>query len=134
MTPKRANIYRVKEWFRVLVTTKRTQTAVMKLGVGQSTGDTAEAHEKSDQVLLVVEGELLGGVGNKRFRMKAGDTVVIPHGVKHKFTNGEKFQWSHSTHILLQNILQMKKAEPAFGATDIHFDARAPRMFCDGRA
>jgi mannose-6-phosphate isomerase-like protein (cupin superfamily) len=90
MTPKRANIYRVKEWFRVLVTTKRTQTAVMKLGVGQSSGDGAEAHEKSDQVLLVVEGELLGRVGNKRFRMEAGDTVVIPHGVKHKFTNGGK--------------------------------------------
>ena len=90
MTPKRANIFQVKEWFKVLVTTKRTQTAVMKLGVGQATGDEPEAHCKSDQVLLVVEGELLGRVGNKRFRMKAGDTVVIPHGVRHRFTNGGK--------------------------------------------
>jgi len=60
MLPQRANIFREKEWFRVLVTTKRTQTAVMKLGLGQSTGEEAEAHENSDQVLLVVEGELLG--------------------------------------------------------------------------
>ena len=87
MLLKRANIFRVKEWFKVLATTRRTQTAVMTLGVGQSTGDKPEAHTNSDQVLLVVEGELLGRVGNKHLRLKSGDTVVIPHGVKHQFTN-----------------------------------------------
>lgn len=90
MKHNRANIFRVKEWFKVLFTTNRTQTAVMKLGVGQSTGEEPEAHRNSDQVLLVVEGELFGNVGNKRLRMKAGDSVVIPHGVKHKFTNRGK--------------------------------------------
>jgi mannose-6-phosphate isomerase-like protein (cupin superfamily) len=87
MPAQRANIYRPKEWFKVLQTTKRSQTAVMTLGSGQSSGDTAEAHEGSEQVLLLVEGELTAEIGGKRSRMKAGDVVVIPPRVKHKFTN-----------------------------------------------
>ena len=58
MPTKRANIYRVKECFKVLQTTKRSQTAVMTLGPGQSSGDEPEAHASSDQVLLLVDGEL----------------------------------------------------------------------------
>jgi mannose-6-phosphate isomerase-like protein (cupin superfamily) len=84
---KRPNIYQTAEWFRVLQTTKRSQTAVMKLGPGQATGEEPEAHEKSDQVLLLVAGELSAEIGVKRFRMKAGDVVIIPPRVKHKFTN-----------------------------------------------
>lgn len=38
--------YRTAEWFKVL------QTAVMKLGPLQATGEKPEAHENSDQVLL----------------------------------------------------------------------------------
>jgi mannose-6-phosphate isomerase-like protein (cupin superfamily) len=90
MLPKRANIHRPKEWFKVLQTTQRSQTAVMTLGAGQSSGDTAEAHEGSEQVLLLVEGELAAEIGGKRSRMKAGDVVVIPPRVKHKFTNRGK--------------------------------------------
>ena len=84
---KRANIYRTKEWFKVLQTGDRSQTAVMKLDAGQSSGDEPEAHKHSDQVLLLIEGELTAIVDGKRSRMKSGDVVVIPHGVKHKFTN-----------------------------------------------
>ena len=84
---KRANIYRTKDWFKVLQTSERNQTAVMKLGAGQSSGAEPEAHEHSDQVLLLIEGELAALIGGKRSRMKAGDVVIIPHGLKHKFTN-----------------------------------------------
>jgi mannose-6-phosphate isomerase-like protein (cupin superfamily) len=84
---KRQNIYRAPEWFKVLQTTKRSQTAVMKLGSRQATGEEPEAHENSDQVLLLVAGELSAEIGGKRFRMKAGDVVIIPPRVKHKFTN-----------------------------------------------
>jgi mannose-6-phosphate isomerase-like protein (cupin superfamily) len=62
---KRENIYRTTEWFKVLQTTPRTQTAVMKLGQKQATGRKPEAHEKSDQVILVVEGELSAEIGRK---------------------------------------------------------------------
>jgi mannose-6-phosphate isomerase-like protein (cupin superfamily) len=87
MPAKRANIFRAKEWFKVLQTSKRSQTAVMTLGAGQSTGEEAEAHKDSEQVLLLVAGELSGEIGGKRVRLKAGDVVVIPPRVKHRFTN-----------------------------------------------
>jgi mannose-6-phosphate isomerase-like protein (cupin superfamily) len=87
MSPKRANLYRANEWFKVLQTSRRSQTAAMTLGVGRATGETAEAHEKSEQVLLLIEGELAAEIGGQRSRMKAGDIVVIPPGVKHRFTN-----------------------------------------------
>jgi mannose-6-phosphate isomerase-like protein (cupin superfamily) len=84
---KRANLHRPKEWFKVLQTTKRSQTAVMTLGPGQSSGDKAEAHKNSEQVLLLVEGELSADIGGKHSRMKRGDVVIVPAGVLHRFTN-----------------------------------------------
>ena len=87
MSTSRANIYEAKDWFKVLQTTARSQTAVMTLGPGRATGDAAEAHEASDQVLLLVEGELAAEIEGVWSRMKAGDVVVIPPGTKHKFTN-----------------------------------------------
>ena len=91
MAMKRTNIYQTAEWFEVLHTTKRSQSAVMKLGPGQATGESAEAHESSDQILLLVEGELRAEIGGKRSTIKTGDVVTIPPGVKHRFVNrGEK--------------------------------------------
>ena len=87
MSAKRANIYRTKSWFKVLQTTPRSQTAVMTLGPGQATGDEPEAHKASDQVLLVVGGDLSAEIAGARSQLKAGDVVVIPPGTKHKFTN-----------------------------------------------
>ena len=63
---KRQNIYQTPEWFKVLQTTKQSQAAVMKLGPGQATGEEPEAHEKSDQVLLLVAGDLTAEIGGKR--------------------------------------------------------------------
>ena len=59
----------------------------MTLGPGRATGDEPEAHKASDQVLLLIEGELSAEIDGARSRMKAGDVVVIPPGTKHKFTN-----------------------------------------------
>lgn len=81
------NITQAKEWFEVLQTSERAQTAMMTLAPGQSTGDKAEAHKNSDQVLLMLEGELRGEVGDKRPTLKKDDVIVIPAGVKHRFTN-----------------------------------------------
>jgi mannose-6-phosphate isomerase-like protein (cupin superfamily) len=87
MPARHTNIYRAKEWFKVLQTTPRSQTAVMKLGPGQATGNEPEAHNASDQALLLIEGELAAEIAGVRSRMKAGDVVVIPPRTKHKFTN-----------------------------------------------
>ena len=54
------NIEKAKDWFEVLQTAERSQTAMMTLAPGDATGDKAEAHEKSDQVLLILDGELTG--------------------------------------------------------------------------
>ena len=81
------NIDRATDWFEVLQTSERSQTAMMTLAPGDSTGDRAEAHEKSDQVLLMLNGELTGEVGDEHPTLKKGDVIIIPAGVKHRFTN-----------------------------------------------
>ena len=85
------NIESAKEWFEVLQTHERSQTAMMTLQPGDETGAKAEAHEKSDQVLLMLDGDLTGEVGNKQPRLRKGDVIVIPAGTKHRFVNrGDK--------------------------------------------
>ncbi len=81
------NISEAKDWFEVLQTGERSQTAMMTLAPGDATGDKAEAHEKSDQVLLMLDGELTGEVGDQRPHLKKGDVIIIPAGVKHRFVN-----------------------------------------------
>jgi mannose-6-phosphate isomerase-like protein (cupin superfamily) len=81
-----ANIKDAKEWFEVLQTSDRSQTAVMTLESGKSSG-AKEGHKNSDQVLLLLEGELAGEVGNEKATLKKGDVLLIPASVKHRFTN-----------------------------------------------
>jgi mannose-6-phosphate isomerase-like protein (cupin superfamily) len=88
---KATNIDTATEWFEVLQTGERSQTAMMTLKPGKATGETAEAHDKSDQVLLMLEGKLSGEVGEERPQLKKGDVIIIPAGVKHRFVNpGDK--------------------------------------------
>jgi mannose-6-phosphate isomerase-like protein (cupin superfamily) len=82
-----ANIGNATQWFQVLQTTDRSQTAMMTLEPGAATGEKAEAHDKSDQVLLMLDGELIGEVGEERPRLKKGDVIVIEAGTKHRFAN-----------------------------------------------
>jgi mannose-6-phosphate isomerase-like protein (cupin superfamily) len=87
MSIKVYNIHRASAWFEVLHTTDRSQTAVMALKPGASTGDRPEAHEDSQQVLLLIEGELSAELDEERQILTAGDVVVIQPKVRHKFTN-----------------------------------------------
>ena len=59
----------------------------MRLEPGESTGKHAESHENSEQLLLLLEGSLAAEIGSERLAMNVGDVVIIPVGVKHKFTN-----------------------------------------------
>ena len=85
-----SNIKKTTEWFEVLQTTKRSQTAMMTLAPGQATGEKAEVHKKSDQVLLMLSGKLSGKVGRKQLRLAQGDVLLIPAGTPHRFTNPGK--------------------------------------------
>jgi mannose-6-phosphate isomerase-like protein (cupin superfamily) len=82
-----ANIHRTTEWFEVLQTHQRSQTAMMTLEPGKATGARAEAHEKSEQVLLLLKGELHGELDGQDCDLKQGEVVVIPAGTKHRFVN-----------------------------------------------
>lgn len=85
-----ANIDNAKEWFEVLQTSDKSQTAMMTLEPGESSG-AKEGHKKSDQVLLLLEGELEGEIGDEKATLKTGDVLLIPAGMKHRFTNrGDK--------------------------------------------
>jgi mannose-6-phosphate isomerase-like protein (cupin superfamily) len=81
------NIGKASSWFEVLQTGERSQTAVMTLEPGAASGPTPNAHAQSEQVLLVVEGELEAEVAGEKRAMRKGDVVVIPPGVKHRFSN-----------------------------------------------
>src|SRR2546423_15167370 len=74
-------------WFEVLQKPKRTQTDVMILKTGQSSGSSPEGHKKSDQVLLVLGGEVEGEIADKTVALREGDVIVISAGTRHKFSN-----------------------------------------------
>ena len=61
-----ADISESPEEFHLLETTGRTQTATMTLKPGAATSDELEVHPHSDQVVLILEGELVAEVGDER--------------------------------------------------------------------
>jgi len=60
---------------------------MMTLKSGNATGAKAEAHENGDQVLLILDGEHSGEVGDERPNLKKGDVIIIPARTKHRFVN-----------------------------------------------
>lgn len=85
--PKIKNVWTAKNWFQVLQTGEKSQTAVMTLAPGKSSGEEAESHEDSEQVLMVIEGEVLAEIGDDHRTLRSGDVVMIPPGTRHRFVN-----------------------------------------------
>ena len=85
-----SNIHKAEHWFEVLQTTKRSQTAVMKLSAGGNSSEEMNVHENSDQVLLVVEGEIEAEIAGQKKTLRKGDTVIVPAGTPHRFANRGK--------------------------------------------
>ena len=84
---KIANVHETEAWFQVLQTGKHAQTAVMTVERGGQSCEELNVHEKSDQVLFVVKGEVEGEVGGQQCRLKAGDVCLVPAGTEHRFAN-----------------------------------------------
>ena len=82
-----ANIHEAKSWFEVLSTSVHSQTAVMVLTTGGHSSEEMNVHERSDQVLLVVEGEVNAEVGGQKRTMSKGDSCIVPAGTPHRFEN-----------------------------------------------
>ena len=87
---KVANLADATSWFQVLQTTERSQTAVMVLTAGGHSSEEMNVHAHSDQVLLLIEGELLAEVGGKKLTMRQGDTCIVLAGTPHRFENRGK--------------------------------------------
>jgi mannose-6-phosphate isomerase-like protein (cupin superfamily) len=73
--------------FKVLQTSRKSQTAIMTLAPGESSGPKGNEHPKSEQTLLVLEGEILADIGSKKRTLRKGDIVIVPPGVEHRFVN-----------------------------------------------
>jgi mannose-6-phosphate isomerase-like protein (cupin superfamily) len=81
------NIYSADKGFKIIETTDRSQTASMTLEPGESSSERPNTHHESDQVLIVLEGNLTAEISGKRTEMKKGDAITVPAGTPHKFTN-----------------------------------------------
>lgn len=82
-----ANIQQSEEDFHLLETTGRTQTATMTLRPGEASSDQPERHPHSDQVLLVLRGELRAEVGEERATLHVNDSLIVPAAMPHRFVN-----------------------------------------------
>src|SRR2546421_11283675 len=106
------NIGEATAWFEVLQTTTRTQTAMMTLKPGRSSGGHKEGHRNSDQVLLVLEGEVEGEIRDDTITLRKGDVIVIPRAPN---TNSPIARPSTRSRLILtrrRNTTQPKKAKP----------------------
>ena len=76
-----------QHWVEVMETTPRSQSEVRHFEPGQVSAEEPDAHPASDQVFLVIEGEVTAHVADEIARMRPGHVVVIPAGVAHRFEN-----------------------------------------------
>lgn len=60
----KSNTNDAKRWFDVLVTGDGCQTAMMTLEPGESSGERNNEHPQSEQILLVIEGEVTAEIGD----------------------------------------------------------------------
>ena len=87
-----ASLQQSSKSFAVLQTTDRSQTALMTLAHGESTSEKPNVHSKSDQVVLLLEGELIAEIADEKRQLHKGDIVIVPAGTPHKFINATSAQ------------------------------------------
>ena len=81
----------VRKDFKILQTTSRVQTAVMRLKAGEASGPEKETHEGSDQVVLVLEGDLVAQLEDEEDRsLSPGSSLIIPADTPHRPLNPGK--------------------------------------------
>ena len=81
------SIYSSFEDFRILQTRRHSQTAVIRLEPGGFTSEGMNSHPDSEQIVLVLEGEMMAEVGDERKAVAKGQSLIIVAGVPHRLTN-----------------------------------------------
>ena len=84
---KLTHIFTAGSGFKVLETTERSQTGLLTLDQGEASSDDPSVHQDSDQVLVVLQGEVTAEIADESALMKVGDAVVVPAKTPHKFIN-----------------------------------------------
>lgn len=82
-----ASLHQAVDWFEVLQTTTASQTAVMTLDPGNASSDEPDRHPDSEQILLVVDGEVEAEIAATRRTLRQGDIVIVPKDTPHRFVN-----------------------------------------------
>ena len=82
-----ANLADATSWFQVMRTTARSQVAVMTLDADGQSSEELNTHKTSDQVVLVVEGEIEAEIDGRKATLKPGDFHIIPAGTPHRLRN-----------------------------------------------
>lgn len=78
---------RFSSGFRVLLSNRRAQVAVMVINPGDSEGDRGNRHRGADQWLYVVSGSGTALVNGRRHALRAGTVLLIEHGDRHQVSN-----------------------------------------------
>ncbi len=73
--------------FRVALGNARSQAAEMVLAPGKAEGDPRNRHRGADQWLLVVSGEGVATIDDRRYPLRAGVLLLIEHGERHEIRN-----------------------------------------------
>lgn len=73
--------------FEVLITTERSQAAIMVLASGESTGGPTNRHAASDQWLYITAGRGYAVVDGRRVRLEPGSLLLIEAGEAHEIAN-----------------------------------------------
>ena len=84
---RKHNISKNRRYFSVIETTLHTQVAMMTLAPGEASGPKDNDHPDSEQVVLLLEGQLVAEIGDERANMVAGDVLIVPTKVSHRLTN-----------------------------------------------
>ncbi len=81
------SLHAANEWFSAIESSNNGRTAVTHLLPGEQSVNRAAAYPESDQVLLVLEGEVLAEIADETARLRQGDVVIVPAGIDHRFVN-----------------------------------------------
>lgn len=77
------NFYR-----KVIYTTKQMQLVLMNIPENQEIGE--EVHKHNSQFIRIEGGSGTATVGTKKYRLKDGDAIIIPSGIKHNIRASDK--------------------------------------------
>jgi len=73
--------------FRVALSNRRAEAAVMVIPPGGAEGDSRNRHRGADQWLFVVSGEGTALVEGRRYKLKPNTLIVVESGEQHEIRN-----------------------------------------------